>query len=71
MIAIQRIFLAVPFSKLIFDIEIFRYACLVKAAEQFEVDVVIVLDNERLYNELQRDLPSFVKVISFEKPPLC
>lgn len=32
------------------------------AAEQFEVDVVIVIDHERLYNELQRDLPSFVKV---------
>uniref|UniRef100_A0A9J2PY87 Protein CLP1 homolog n=2 Tax=Ascaris TaxID=6251 RepID=A0A9J2PY87_ASCLU len=39
------------------------YACLVNAAEQFEVDVVIVLDHERLYNELQRDLPSFVKIL--------
>lgn len=33
-----------------------------EAAEAFEVDVVIVLDHERLYNELQRDLPTFVKV---------
>ncbi|OZC07911.1 Pre-mRNA cleavage complex II protein Clp1 [Onchocerca flexuosa] len=32
-------------------------------AEEFEVDVVIVLDHERLYNELQRDLPSFVKIL--------
>ncbi|VBB28961.1 unnamed protein product [Acanthocheilonema viteae] len=39
------------------------YACLVNAAEEFEVDVVIVLDHERLYNELQRDLPSFVKIL--------
>lgn len=39
------------------------YACLVNAAEKFEVDVVVVLDHERLYNELQRDLPSFVKIL--------
>jgi polyribonucleotide 5'-hydroxyl-kinase len=38
------------------------YACIVNAAEQFEPDVVIVLDHERLYNELQQDLPNFVKV---------
>jgi polyribonucleotide 5'-hydroxyl-kinase len=34
----------------------------VNAAEAFEPDVVLVLDHERLYNELQQDLPSFVKV---------
>ncbi|WKX98749.1 hypothetical protein Q1695_013993 [Nippostrongylus brasiliensis] len=39
------------------------YACIVSAAEAFEVDVVIVLDHERLYNELQRDLPTFVKIL--------
>ncbi|MFH4973785.1 hypothetical protein AB6A40_000494 [Gnathostoma spinigerum] len=39
------------------------YACIVNAAEQFEVDVVVVLDHERLFNELQRDLPSFVKIL--------
>lgn len=38
------------------------YDSIVKAAEAFKVDVVIVLDHERLYNELQRDLPSFIKV---------
>lgn len=41
----------------------FSYKCLVHAAEAFEVDVVIVLDHERLYNELERDLPSFVKIV--------
>ncbi|KHJ78457.1 Pre-mRNA cleavage complex II protein Clp1, partial [Oesophagostomum dentatum] len=41
----------------------FRYACIVAAAEAFEVDVVVVLDHERLYNELQRDLPTFVKIL--------
>ncbi|PIO76356.1 Pre-mRNA cleavage complex II protein Clp1 [Teladorsagia circumcincta] len=40
-----------------------RYACIVSAAEAFEVDVVVVLDHERLYNELQRDLPTFVKIL--------
>ncbi|KAK6019829.1 Pre-mRNA cleavage complex II protein Clp1 [Ostertagia ostertagi] len=39
------------------------YACIVSAAEAFEVDVVVVLDHERLYNELQRDLPTFVKIL--------
>lgn len=39
------------------------YAALVEAANAFEVDIVVVLDHERLYNELQRDLPSFVKIV--------
>ena len=33
----------------------------------FLVDIVIVLDQERLYNELRRDLPEFVKVILQQK----
>ena len=37
------------------------------AAEVFEPDVVIVLDHERLYNELRHDLPSFVKVLHLPK----
>ncbi|KAK6743657.1 hypothetical protein RB195_010753 [Necator americanus] len=41
----------------------YKYACIVAAAEAFEVDVVVVLDHERLYNELQRDLPTFVKIL--------
>jgi len=39
------------------------YACLVNAAEKFEVDVVVVMDHERLFNELQRDLPTFVRIV--------
>jgi len=45
-----------------FNYNICRYACIVNAAEAFEPDVVIVLDHERLYIELQQDLPSYLKV---------
>ncbi|KAH9642968.1 hypothetical protein HF086_013529 [Spodoptera exigua] len=31
------------------------------------VDVILVLDNERLYNELKRDMPKFVKVVYLPK----
>ncbi|KAJ2944645.1 hypothetical protein O0L34_g4001 [Tuta absoluta] len=37
------------------------------AAQAFEVDVILVLDNERLYNELKRDMPKFVKVVYLPK----
>jgi len=43
------------------------YQCLIHAAQTFEVDVVVVLDKERLHNELTRDLPSFVKVVLLPK----
>ena len=43
------------------------YTSIVTAAEAFQPDVVIVLDHERLFNELQHDLPSFVKVLHFPK----
>jgi len=33
----------------------------------FEVDVILVLDQERLYNELVRDMPVFVKVVLLPK----
>lgn len=36
---------------------------LIHAAKAFEVDLIIVLDQERLYNELVRDLPDTVKVV--------
>ncbi|KFD64319.1 hypothetical protein M514_09924 [Trichuris suis] len=39
------------------------YTCITTAAEIFEVDVVIVIDHERLYTELVRDLPNIVKVV--------
>lgn len=50
---------AIPFLSYLFS---FRYQCLVSAAEAFEVESVVVIDHERLYNDLKRDLPSFVKV---------
>jgi mRNA cleavage and polyadenylation factor CLP1 P-loop len=39
------------------------YQLLIHAAKTFEVDLIIVLDQERLYNELVRDMPDFVKVV--------
>lgn len=43
------------------------YKILTHAAQAFEVDIILVLDNERLYNELVRDMPKFVKVIFLPK----
>ncbi|XP_078064649.1 polyribonucleotide 5'-hydroxyl-kinase Clp1 [Mustelus asterias] len=43
------------------------YQALVHAASAFEVDAAIVLDQERLYNELKRDLPHFVKTALLPK----
>ncbi|XP_065581997.1 protein CLP1 homolog isoform X2 [Artemia franciscana] len=39
------------------------YKLLTHAASAFEVDLIVVLDQERLYNELIRDMPNFVKVV--------
>ena len=43
------------------------YKMLTHAAKTFEVDTILVLDQERLYNELVRDMPDFVKVIFLPK----
>lgn len=43
------------------------YKMILNNAKVFEVDVVLVLDQERLYNELVRDMPDFVKVIFLQK----
>uniref|UniRef100_A0A4W6EQ56 Polyribonucleotide 5'-hydroxyl-kinase Clp1 n=1 Tax=Lates calcarifer TaxID=8187 RepID=A0A4W6EQ56_LATCA len=43
------------------------YQALVHCASAFQVDVVLVLDHERLYNELKRDLPHFVRVVLLPK----
>lgn len=43
------------------------YKVLTHAAQAFEVDVILVLDNERLYNELKRDMPKFVKIVYLPK----
>jgi len=39
------------------------YQALKHAAGAFEVDIILVLDQERLHSELTRDIPAFVKVI--------
>jgi polyribonucleotide 5'-hydroxyl-kinase len=43
------------------------YQCIIHAAGAFEVDVIIVLDQERLHSELVRDMPEFVKVLLLPK----
>lgn len=43
------------------------YKHLTHIAQAFEVDIIIVLDQERLYNELVRDMPTFVKVVFLPK----
>lgn len=45
------------------------YLSLLHSAQSFEADVVLVLDNERLYNDMKRDLPDFVNVILLPKSP--
>ncbi|XP_042215212.1 protein CLP1 homolog isoform X1 [Homarus americanus] len=42
------------------------YKSLTHVAQAFEVDVIIVLDQERLYNELVRDIP-FIKIVFLPK----
>lgn len=39
------------------------YKAILHAAQAFEVDVIIALDQDRLYNELKRDMPDFVKIV--------
>ncbi|CAI6363966.1 unnamed protein product [Macrosiphum euphorbiae] len=43
------------------------YQHLTHIALAFEVDVILVLDEERLYNKLVRDMPGFVKVVLLPK----
>jgi Predicted GTPase or GTP-binding protein len=43
------------------------YKQLTHIAQAFEVDIILVLDQERLYNELVRDMPAFVKVVFLPK----
>ena len=43
------------------------YKSLMHIAGAFEVDIIIVLDQERLYTELKRDMPDFVKIIQLQK----
>jgi polyribonucleotide 5'-hydroxyl-kinase len=43
------------------------YQAIIHAGQAFEVDYILVLDQERMYNELVRDMPPFVKVIFLPK----
>lgn len=43
------------------------YESLKHAAGAFEVDVIAVLDQERLYSELKRDMPDFVQIVLLPK----
>lgn len=43
------------------------YQHILHAAKAFEVAAIFVLDQERLYNELLRDLPKFVQVVFLQK----
>lgn len=43
------------------------YRQLLHCVTAFEADVILVLDQERLYNELVRDVPNFVKVVLLPK----
>ena len=43
------------------------YQQIKQIAEDFEVSVILVLDQERLYNDLVRDMPEFVDVVLIPK----
>lgn len=43
------------------------YETLTSAAQAFQVDAILVLDQERLYNELIRDMPEFVNIVFLPK----
>lgn len=43
------------------------YSCLLHCASVFECDVIAVLDAERLFNELERDVPRTVKCVLLPK----
>ncbi|XKL60133.1 hypothetical protein PGB90_001149 [Kerria lacca] len=43
------------------------YQHLTHIVQAFKVDIILVLDQERLYNELVRDMPTFVKVALLPK----
>lgn len=45
------------------------YEALLETARVFEADVVLVIDTERLYQDLKRDLPEFVHIMKLQKSP--
>uniref|UniRef100_A0A2K6S3V8 Uncharacterized protein n=1 Tax=Saimiri boliviensis boliviensis TaxID=39432 RepID=A0A2K6S3V8_SAIBB len=48
-------------------VKVSGFQALVHAASAFEVNVVVVLDQEPLYNELKRDFPHFVHTVLLPK----
>merc|ERR1712130_890896 len=45
------------------------YEALLETARLFEANVVLVIDTERLYQDLTRDLPDFVNIMKLQKSP--
>ncbi|ESN90688.1 hypothetical protein HELRODRAFT_70975 [Helobdella robusta] len=43
------------------------YKCLLNVAAAFEIEVLVVIDNELLYTKFQNDLPLFVKTVMLPK----
>ena len=43
------------------------YDSIVHCAGAFEVDSIVVLDQERLHSQLKRDMPEFVRVMLLPK----
>lgn len=46
------------------------YEALLETARLFEANVVLVIDTERLYQDLTRDLPDFVNIMKLQKVKL-
>jgi polyribonucleotide 5'-hydroxyl-kinase len=38
-----------------------------KAAQHFDVNVIVVLDHERMYADLSKDLPNTIKIVHAPK----
>lgn len=43
------------------------YDALKHSAGSFEVDIIIVIDQDRLYNQLKGEMPDFVKIVLLPK----
>ena len=45
----------------------FSYSSILKAAEFFKVNVIVVIDHERMYADLSKDLPKTIKIVHAPK----
>jgi len=43
------------------------YSSILKAAEAFGVNIIVVLDHERMFSDLTKDLPSYIKIVHAPK----